>query len=885
MASTRSTPSRRTGPMSGQARSAASRQAERGRTPADLQRQLGNRGVTTALVGEAPDAAEVVAAVREPGSTASASSGPSPGSAGLPVQPKLTVSAPGDPWELEADRVADRAVRGQQVDASPALDAGVSRMVGPSEARAVNGSMEARIDSVGGGRPLPDGIRRDMESAFDADFSSVRLHDSPQDRRDAEDIGAEAFTHKEHIWVGGNRRADDRGLLAHELTHVIQQGVPVGAEAQAASGTGPNVRRGHAPDVQGAWYNVGIPFTDYEFDPSWSGVKTAAGVVKDAAVDVGHGIKAAGEKVWDVATVMWQVAKVLANGAVNALVMLIEAPGKALEFIKGFVGGLVAKAPDKLNEILAQYVAPRLGRATDATTSPDVRVQRQAEATPSVEYEPETRWQAVRRHLGVRLRYMKDNWWQVIKDAALEILVPGLALYRNFPTMIRELADAYRMLVAGEYAASFDHVLATARAAMAIVGAVFAQFSLIAFIIGSIIGTPVVGVAVLEGIGLAVIAVDVAVQLVSMGQSIDNLDRPRSLEQHESDYGQIADSSIALVMLAVLVALGAIASAAVKSLLRRFPGLAAAAESARARIRARLGGGARGSVPVTEPVRPPPLGDVEAGAEGAGGSASQPARSRGATASGTGEDFIVEEHGARPEPVVEKRPAPPRPAPPASTAPKPVRPTVAPGTGSAAEDVASVLDEATEGTARGGRSPSDPEELNASPDRRLVSDEEVEAVSRGQQRPYRPEGATPPPPRGASPTARRTWLLRRLQQHVDAARARFEVEGYTPNQELDIRTNPSAAPRHRGSRIDAFAKDSVMNDPDLADVITAPDMVPEPDFLDSALRTPGDDWFDATTTKSWQAHLRKYFTRYGGGGFLDAGRLAGPPSPTGETNL
>ena len=37
------------------------------------------------------------------------------------------------------------------------------------------------------------------------------------------------------------------------------------------------------------------------------------------------------------------------------------------------------------------------------------------------------------------MKYIKDNWWQVIKDAALEILVPGVALYRHFPTMIKEL--------------------------------------------------------------------------------------------------------------------------------------------------------------------------------------------------------------------------------------------------------------------------------------------------------------------------------------------------------------------------------------------------------------------------------------------------------------
>jgi hypothetical protein len=393
-----------------------------------------------------------------------------------------------------------------------------------------------------------------METTFDADFSEVRLHDTQQDRADAEGIGARAFTHKHHIWLGRNGRADDRGLLAHELTHVIQQGTDVRRTTAGRTGTRPAATAGGAPDVQGAWYNVSIPFTDYEFDPSWSGIKTAAGLAKDVAVDVGHGIGAAAEKVWDVGKVLWQIAKVLYNGAVHALVMLIEAPGKALEYIKDFVAGLVAKAPGKLQEVLAEHLAPRLGGPADTTASAEMSIQRQKEPATATEPIPETRWQAVMRHLGVRVRYLKDNWWQVIKDAALEVLVPGVALYRHFPTMIKELGQAFDQLGEGNYSQSFDHLLTTAREAMAIVSSFLAQVSIAAFIIGSIIGTPIVGVAALETIGLAVIAADASIQLLSLGQSIDNLDRPRSPEQHESDYGLIADSSIALAILLALLA-------------------------------------------------------------------------------------------------------------------------------------------------------------------------------------------------------------------------------------------------------------------------------------------------------------------------------------------
>jgi Domain of unknown function (DUF4157)/Integrase core domain len=332
----------------------------------------------------------------------------------LHVQRKLTVGTPDDPLEQEADRSAARAA-GTDVRAAALPVSVMSRAAVPGVRPRPTTQLDSRIASTSGGRPLPGTVRRDMETTFDADFSAVRLHDSQQDRTDTESIGARAFTHKHHIWLGRNRRADDRGLLAHELTHVIQQGTGVQRTTTGRTGTRPEATVGGVPDVQGAWYNVSIPFTDYEFDPSWSGIKTAAGLAKDAAVDLGHEIRAAAEKVWDVGKVLWQIAKVLYNGAVHAVIMLIEAPGKALEYIKDFVAGLVPKAPGELQKVLTEYLAPRLGGPADTTAGAEVRIQRQEEPATTTEPIPETRWQAVMRHLGVRVRYLKDNWWRVIK--------------------------------------------------------------------------------------------------------------------------------------------------------------------------------------------------------------------------------------------------------------------------------------------------------------------------------------------------------------------------------------------------------------------------------------------------------------------------------------
>jgi hypothetical protein len=83
---------------------------------------------------------------------------------------------------------------------------------------------ERRIASPTGGQPLPEGLQSQMESSLGADFSQVRVHDNAQDQADAGRLNAKAFTHGEHIWLGAGESTSDRKLMAHELTHVVQQG-------------------------------------------------------------------------------------------------------------------------------------------------------------------------------------------------------------------------------------------------------------------------------------------------------------------------------------------------------------------------------------------------------------------------------------------------------------------------------------------------------------------------------------------------------------------------------------------------------------------------------------------------------------------------------------
>jgi hypothetical protein len=85
----------------------------------------------------------------------------------------------------------------------------------------------AIIRNRGGGTGLEDGVRRQMESSFGADFSNVRIHTNSEADTLNHALGARAFTVGNDVFFRHGEYAPataaGKELLAHELTHVIQQ--------------------------------------------------------------------------------------------------------------------------------------------------------------------------------------------------------------------------------------------------------------------------------------------------------------------------------------------------------------------------------------------------------------------------------------------------------------------------------------------------------------------------------------------------------------------------------------------------------------------------------------------------------------------------------------
>jgi hypothetical protein len=169
-------------------------------------------------------------------------------SEGLLLQRKLAIGAVNDPLETEADAMADRVMRmpdkplvqrkcaeceeeDKKVQRKP-LASQITPFIQtkPSEnVISASDNISRHIEtSSGGGSPLPATTRNFMESRFGSDFSSVKIHTGSAAVQMSRELNARAFTMGGDIFFNEGQYAPEsskgKKLLAHELTHTIQQG-------------------------------------------------------------------------------------------------------------------------------------------------------------------------------------------------------------------------------------------------------------------------------------------------------------------------------------------------------------------------------------------------------------------------------------------------------------------------------------------------------------------------------------------------------------------------------------------------------------------------------------------------------------------------------------
>jgi len=176
------------------------------------------------------------------------------------IQKKLTVGSPEDEHELEAERVAERVaassnsgnpdtlqqpfisrpkilgllpfttiavekISQNNVNAARRLRIAMTEHKSADPKKTVPATIEQRIlQSTGKGNPLPARVRNIMSLHTGYDFSKVRVKTGQEAVELNKNLNARAFTYGSDIWLGENESVNDIRLMAHELTHVVQQG-------------------------------------------------------------------------------------------------------------------------------------------------------------------------------------------------------------------------------------------------------------------------------------------------------------------------------------------------------------------------------------------------------------------------------------------------------------------------------------------------------------------------------------------------------------------------------------------------------------------------------------------------------------------------------------
>ena len=105
--------------------------------------------------------------------------------------------------------------------------------------------------SRGGGSPLDSNTKGEMESGFGADFSGVRVHNDSNAVQMNQQLGAQAFTSGNDIYFNEGKYSPEsdsgKHLLAHELTHTVQQGASDTKSVQKTEDAAPTPTRPTAP--------------------------------------------------------------------------------------------------------------------------------------------------------------------------------------------------------------------------------------------------------------------------------------------------------------------------------------------------------------------------------------------------------------------------------------------------------------------------------------------------------------------------------------------------------------------------------------------------------------------------------------------------------------
>ncbi|MEZ4403094.1 MAG: DUF4157 domain-containing protein [Kofleriaceae bacterium] len=216
----------------------------------------------------------------------------------------------------------------------------------------IHDAATAAVEGKGGGAPLDAGVAGRVGNHLGADFSDVRVHADPLSQQATQAMGARAFAYGADVFLAPGEQATDLGLMAHELTHVAQQG---------AAG---------APRPQRA-VTVGASDSPAEHEADRVAAEVTGGVARPGTLVVEDGPVAAGQmlKTTFMATLRSQVTAA-ADAELGPVYSAIGCP-----YIDQYFSRYATRSAADVEALLRRY-APEARTATAATAMISAVVER-----------------------------------------------------------------------------------------------------------------------------------------------------------------------------------------------------------------------------------------------------------------------------------------------------------------------------------------------------------------------------------------------------------------------------------------------------------------------------------------------------------------------------
>ena len=461
------------------------------------------------------------------------------------------------------------------------------------------------------GEHMPDSIREKMEASLGADFSNVRIHNDVESHKLSKQINAQAFTYGNDIFFNAGKydtsSIQGQHLLAHELTHILQQGAagmdfkkyPELSYIQARFlQIQREVNELNALNAAAILRKSDAVVQMLEM-PNFSSL---SGIAKYFNIDLPDDPVAAVEKVLDVLQKPYVRPFISVLPGFDSLILSLQITLKMYRFIE-----YIIKNKEKIIGEFKSYLENKLDQL-----EPTLKATLKS-AFGFVDHRHFVAvWEA---HLLPMLKHLKDNWWETIKETLWEQIWPfegissvtaknpadRIGLGKDLNDIKDHFSEGWDEMKKMNFSKFLDNSLLVAKDLTGLVNRFYGWAAIIIIASETLAGAGIAGVfsggtlsgpgaaagfgaglATAGSIGEALLIATVAVDASILGKSILSLNDFDSmlvdegiLRENNEYYKRIAQTSISLTLTGLLFALaylgGKIAQALLSKLIKFLP--------------------------------------------------------------------------------------------------------------------------------------------------------------------------------------------------------------------------------------------------------------------------------------------------------------------------